>query len=177
MHSLAGRCAVAATLVLVAVVSTSAGPVSVGSGDNRALVVINFSDGAAYEFDVAFSIVTIGGLDAFDIIEADSTLTTVRQDFGWGVFIDGISYEGHSNVGYLGGEDWWHYWVYDADQDSWVSPELGAAGRTLTDGCADGWVYGSANPPVVTPEPATAGLLAVGGLAMLRRRRQRCAVA
>jgi len=158
-----------ALTVLLAVAASYAAIIPVGSGDHRAIVVINWSDGGVQDFDLAFSSESIAGMEAFDLIEAETTLTTVRQDFGWGVFIDGISFRGHSDVGYGGGEDWWHYYVRDAGEPAWTTPSYGVADRTLTDGDADGWVYGSVDPPHV-PEPAAGTLLAVAAAAVLRRR-------
>ena len=133
--------------------------------------MIDWAGGAVHDFDVAFSTASITGLEAFDIIEADTTLTTVRQDFGFGVFIDGISFHGHSNIGWAGGENWWHYWLKDSGQASWTAPLFGVADRVLTDGDADGWVYGNAGEPVV-PEPATMALMLTAAAAVLRRRKR-----
>lgn len=163
-------------VLIVSVLSLSAAGapaalMPVGSGASNAMVVINFKDGAIYEFALAFD-GSPTGIGLFDIIEDATTLTTVRQDFGWGVFIDGISYDGHSNMGFGGGEDWWHYWIKDSALDPWQAPMYGAADRAVTDGCSDGWVYGGASEPV--PEPATMALLAAGaGAAMIHLRRKR----
>ena len=133
---------------------------------------VNFKDGAVYHFDVKFGTDpgdTITGLSLFDAIEAETTLTTDRLDFGpFGIFIDGIDFDGHANAGYLGGEDWWHYWNRDGS-GPWVFGSTSASFRLLGDGDADGWVYGSAAAPV--PEPASLGLLGIASLAVLRRRR------
>ena len=133
---------------IFAIMGTSAiaEPVEVGNGDNSADVYIEWSDGYKAEFVVRFSEPNISGLDVFDIIEAQTTLTTVRGDFGFGIFIDGISYEGHSNIGYDGGENWWHFWIKESDGD-WLSPFYGVSDRVITDGDSDGWIYGTANEP------------------------------
>jgi hypothetical protein len=142
-----------------------AAPIEVGTGQNSSGVYIEFSDGFIAEFIVNFDALTISGLDLFDALEAETTLTTVRDDFGWGIFIDGISYQGHSNIGYQGDESWWHYWVDDGQ--GWDSPGYGVADRTVYDGYNDGWIYGRAGEPV--PEPATLFLLC-GGFMLFRRR-------
>src|SRR5687768_13948639 len=119
-------------LVLVGLIFSSmaaqAAPLAVGSGSNTANVVINFKDGAAYEFAVSFD-GTPTGIGLLDIIEAHTTLDTVRTAFGNSSFIDGISYDGHANTGFGGGEDWWHYWTKADDASAWVSSMIGASDR------------------------------------------------
>jgi len=126
-------------------------PVEVGAGVNTALVYIEWSDGFSVEFLVHFGQAeweTTTGLGLMDIIEAETELTTVRGDFGWGVVIDGISYEGHSDTGFGGGERWWHYWENNAgSRNPWQSSMTGAAGRTAAHGDADGWLYGHGKAP------------------------------
>jgi hypothetical protein len=125
--------------------------VEVGTGVNTATVYIEWSDGFSIDFLVHFGqneSDTTTGLELMDIIEAETELTTVRNDFGWGVFIDGISYQGHSNEGYAGGELWWHYWENNAgSQNTWRSSMTGASGRTIAHGDADGWIYGHGDEP------------------------------
>jgi hypothetical protein len=145
--------------------------IAVGSGESTSNVVINFGDGAEYHFEVAWD----GSPDGFgllDIMEAATTLTTVRQSFDFGggpvVFLDGISFEGHSDIGYGGGDNWWHYWV--GGPGNWSSPfDFGADDNLAVDGSWEGWVYGSALEPslpsAVVPEPASM-VMAVVGLAV-----------
>lgn len=142
---------------------------TVGSGNSSAGVYLEFSDGALYEFDVLFDDTTTG-LGLFDIIEGHTSLTTVRQDFGFGVFIDGISYEGHSDIGYGGDEDWWHYWIMEPTDTDWISPMYGAVDRVVTDGARDGWIYGRAGAPL--PEPTSLAMIGLGSIAILRRKRR-----
>jgi hypothetical protein len=125
--------------------------VEVGTGVNTASVYIEWSDGFNVEFLVHFGQTesdTTTGLGLMDIIEAESELTTVRDDLGWGVYIDGISYQGRSNEGYAGGELWWHYWENNAgSQNPWQSSMTGAVGRIIAHGDADAWIYGHGNEP------------------------------
>ncbi len=172
-----GRCARSAAVWMAAAASVAVGAaevkasaIDVGSGGDSAQVYVEFKDGAIFTFDVAFDAPTTG-IGLFDIIEAESTLTTVRQDFGFGVFIDGISFMGHSNVGFGGGDDWWHYWTKDAGEATWTSPPIGAADRVVLNGGMDGWVYGHGGPPV--PEPAAAALMLIGGAMLARPGRRR----
>ena len=143
-------------------------PVEVGTGDNIADLYIEWSDGYIAEFIVSFEELSVTGIGLFDIVEAETTLTTIREDYGWGIFIDGIEFNGHSNVGYGGGEDWWHYWIKDAGESEWAAPVFGTADRIVYDDDADGWIYGRAGAPI--PEPCTIALLGLGGL-LLRKRR------
>lgn len=130
--------------------------VEVGSGVNDASVFIEWADGFTAEFLVHFGsgeLDTITGLELMDIIEAETELTTVRQDFGWGEYVDGISYQRHSNEGYVAGDDWWHYWEDDAgSRTGWVSSASGAVGRMVSHGDADGWIYGHAEAPSLVGE-------------------------
>jgi hypothetical protein len=145
----------------------AASPIAVGSGGKAAEVYINFKDGAAYDFDVSFDGSTTG-LGLFDIIESQTSLTTIRKTFGIGQYIDGIGFAGHSNAGYGGGSDYWHYWVRDSEQSAWASSNVGASDRVVNDGIEDGWVYGSSASPV--PEPGVMGILCVvGGMTAWRR--------
>lgn len=140
--------------------------IEVGSGANQASLLVNFGDGAVYTFGVLFNGTTTG-IGLFDLIEAETSLTTVRQTFGSDTFIDGISFDGHSNIGFGGGENWWHYWTMDTPP-TWDVSFISASSRVIEDGDSDGWVYGNANAPV--PEPSAVLLLAGGAVLMLRRR-------
>ncbi len=159
------------SLVCIAIVMTAVSslavalPIEIGSGRNAAGLHIEWADGYMAEFLVRFDTTSISGLSLFDIVESQSTLMTARGDFGWGVFIDGITYNSHSNIGYGGGEDWWHYWIKNDGQD-WLSPAYGVSDRILYSGDMDGWVYGRA---VIAPEPASIMLLAIGGMLIGRR--------
>ena len=125
--------------------------IEVGTGANTALVYIEWSDGFSAEFNVHFgedANDTTTGLGLIDIIEANIELTTVRNDFGYGEYIDGISYSDHNDSGYGGGELWWHYWENNAgSKNPWVSSMTGAGGRSVSNGDADAWIYGSAEEP------------------------------
>lgn len=162
---------VAAGVLLGAAAAAPAAVIPVGSGSDQAYVQVEFGDGAVYTFEVSFD-GSVKGLGLLDIIEANTTLTTVRIDFGWGVMVDGFIYDGHSNIGFGGGENYWHYWVKDPGQSEWVYPSYGAATRSAADGSWDGWVYGRAGAPI--PEPAAVLLTGTAtGLVLRRYRRSR----
>ena len=156
-------------LIIITVLSMSAAAaiIDIGTGVNNAGLYIEWKDGFTVEFAVNFDTASLTGWELFDAVKAETTLDTVVENFGWGDFIDGISYEGHNNVGFGGGADWWHYWIMDAPSTDWVSPAFGISDRTLYDGDMDGWVYGSD----FIPEPGTMALLAFGGLLLRKRRR------
>ncbi len=143
-------------------------PIVVGAGDQYANLVVNFKDGADYWFEVAFE----DGQTAADLwllLDAETELVLEYSLFGSDVFVDGITYDGHSNVGYQGGEDWWHEWVRASEQEPWAWGN-GISGHVMAPGRWDALVYGTAGEPTV-PEPATILLLASAGGALLVRRR------
>jgi len=143
--------------------------IEVGSGDNSAELYLEFNDGAVYEFNISFDDTTTG-LGLFDTIEAETTLTTDRQDYGNGPFINGITYDGHSNIGFDGGENWWHFWIKDGPQEEWTAASYGVSDRIIEDGYSDGWIYGRAS---AVPEPSALALLALGSLVCCPRKRNR----
>ncbi len=154
-----------AAVAVVTSVAFATPIIEVGTGNSTADLFIEWKDGFSIEFTVSFSPESVSGLELIRIAEAETELQIVTQDFGFGEYVDGITYQAHTNEGFGGGEDWWHYWIKDAGQD-WVSPMFGASDRVVYDGYADGWVYGTDS----IPEPATVLLLGIGGL-LLRRKR------
>ena len=167
--------AMAAVAWLGASLPASALPIeaTVGSGPDLATVVIEFGNGAGFAFEVLFDdAVVTTGLDIMRTLEAELTSFVLTElDFGeFGIAIDGIAYDGNADVGFGGGENFWHYWNRDSDLDPWGFASVGASNRVVLDGYQDGWVYGSANPPL--PEPSTAVLVGLGIVAAARRRAQ-----
>ena len=142
-------------------------PVEVGDGVNSAYVYIEWADTFVTEFDVRFGsdiTDTTTGMGLLDIIETNTSLTTVR--LSGGAFIDGFSYLEHVNIGFQGDDNWWHYWTMESDTAEWTSPwDYGAADRIIENGDSDGQIYGRGT---AVPEPTTIALLAIGGL-LLRR--------
>lgn len=165
--------------------------VSLGSGENKAFAVINFDDGYKVQFELFFSEASITGtelLQKIDTLSDKFSIDTIDFGPGLGLFVDGISYTDstntlHSNLGYGGGDAWWHYWVRESATDTWTSPETyGSSSRTVVNGSWDGWVYGNARNPLLpdtrgggggpTPVPLPAaswmGLAMLGSLALTR---------
>ncbi len=126
---------------------------SVGTGDNAASLFVQFEDRSLHEFQYRFD-GTITGYDlltALDAaLDAAPDLSVALQDFGYGHFVNALSYQGHSNGSYRGGEDWWHYWNRPADGE-WSVSWVGISDRVLSDGDADGFVYGYADAPGALP--------------------------
>ncbi len=136
------RFALIAGISIAGIVGAAQGGYTYVGGDKFSKVLVEFSDGAFHAFGVSYSNPNTTGIGLMDIIEDYTTLTTVRvNDPYFGIYIDGISYNGHSNSGYGGGEQWWHYWVKEP-ATTWELSWIGASSRTASDGGADGWVYG-----------------------------------
>lgn len=158
-------------VVLSFAASADAAPILIGSGDDHVNLLVQFSEGTLYEFDVAFTDGdAFNGLNVLDVVEAAGIGFSTVRVFG-GAFIDGISYDGHNDSGFGGGEDWWHYWYLEPGDADWTSSFVGAGDRVMHDGYTEGWVYGFATVPgAPTPEPATVGLMIVSALAFVCRR-------
>ncbi|HWB55083.1 MAG TPA: hypothetical protein VG722_12855 [Tepidisphaeraceae bacterium] len=160
---------------LIFCISSRASIIPVGTGDSTSYVVLNFSDGAVYQFDVSYDASSSPtGMDLLNEIAASQPLVIDAQTYDIGTYVNGLTYGSDSDDGYAGGDDWWHYWVRDSESDPWTSPADLASNRTVSNGSWDGWVYGNDSAPV--PEPAMA-LSASGLLLLIRRRRSALVVA
>jgi hypothetical protein len=151
-------------LCLCVVSAGYAAPISVGSGEDWAGVRIEWDDGYAAEFLVSFE-GGMTGMGLLDIIASETALIITKQDYGFGEFVDGFSFEDHSNIGYGGDEDWWHYYTKDAGQLEWTASWVGASSRVVSSGDWDGWSYGHA-----IPEPATMAIFGLGFVLLCRKR-------
>jgi hypothetical protein len=167
----------AAIFVAATTLATPAGALpidaSVGMGPDLATVVLEFQDGAQFAFEVAFDDTTsTTGLDVMQVLESElPSFSLTIEDFGFGLFIDAIAYDGHSDGGFGGGDLFWHYWTKDAELSPWTFSQIGAVDRIVGDGAWEGWRFGAGAP---VPEPGTALLVGLGltGLAGYRRRTQ-----
>jgi hypothetical protein len=163
----------------------------VGTGENRAALVIDWNDGVnpdslvwGYRWDE-----TATGTDMIQAIDAADSRFTVNGSVGqYGLFVDGIRYDfGNTQIhDQATTPDWsmtWSYWVSTIENSSsWTSSWVGASDRVLVDGSCDGWsftawdesynpVTAPSNPVAAVPEPVTIGLLAMGVLGVIRKRR------
>ena len=158
--------------VLLVASFVSASIIEVGMGTNTVGVEIEWKNGFLQEFAISFDTPSITGWEAISLVEANTSVDLVADDYGtpevpsW--FITGITFDGHSDIGWDGGENWWHYWIKDAGQD-WVSSMIGVSERVMFDGDTDGFVYGHEFAPGAVPEPATILLLTVGGFLARKR--------
>lgn len=187
-------------LALLAAISTSASAFSfddirnwVGTGSNRAALVMDWNDGTApealawgYRWDGAAT-----GLQMLNAINAaDPLLSVAGSTSQFGFMVEGISYG--STHDETNADDWsltWSYWVSNGSASpTWASSWEGATTRALANDSWDGWSFTAwdalfnpitepgiaAAAPV--PEPASllalaGGLMSIGGLAIRRRMR------
>lgn len=155
-------------VLLVAAGLSMATPIEVGSGDSTTLVHIEWSNGFVADFEVSYDAGTgVNGVTLFDIIEANSSLTTDRTVYTFGTFIDGIAFMGNEDTGFgAGADDWWHFYTMQPGDAFWTSSQVGAGSVLAVDGEAHGWSYGHELP---VPEPMTIAMLGLGGI-LLRRK-------
>lgn len=159
---------------------------AVGEGPFTSVVHIQFGDGAHFGWEVAYD--EASGLTGLDLLlrleQAVDDLSLDLQFFGdpsnpANAFVDGIRFGDHSDAGFGGGEDFWHYWTRESFTDPvWETAAFGAGLRPVADLSVDGWRYGSpaapgaGGSPASAPEPAASALLlsALGAAAIVGRR-------
>lgn len=187
--------------VLPGSVSAAAADVdlSTGVGTDYAELVVHFGGGADVTFGVTFDAATeqwtgedlvhfvagatggrsLDGSDAAFVPPSDfgdaAGLDVVFQVFTFGSFFDGFGYDGSSDLGFGGGEDYWHFWegtTTATTPTGWSAPSVGASDIDVADQSAIGFRYGSALAPLAVPEPGSLALLLAGGGVLLARRRR-----
>jgi hypothetical protein len=93
------------------------------------------------------------------------------QSFSFGQFVTGIGVG--TDFQYGEGDLWpvenyWHYWT-EANGE-WQMAMFGAGDRTLVDGSADAWVFGSSAAPQAVPGPGVVVALMLAARARRGRR-------
>lgn len=171
---------------------------SVGSGDNSATIVVDFAFASYLVFTYNWD--TIDAPTGFDSAVAldDGTTNTIDvtvATYNWGSMITDFDHPAAAKIDYI--NDFgspvetlgWGYYI-STDNENWTSPGWGANYYNMQDGDFVTWVWTNsapeghpdgwgtqyrgpgelpqAIPPV--PEPATMGLLALGGLLIRARR-------
>ena len=165
--------------------ASAASPIPVGTGNNTASLFFDFSGGTVFEYEVGFTASTVSGNQLLTIVEdatqADAALDDVvitRFPFSFGDFVTGITVGGVSagdtdidasdsdtiDFGVTPA-----YWIKDPGDLYFEQSGTGFDSRNVTNGAADAWVFKGSTD--VVPEPTTAtAMLALGGMALLRRR-------
>jgi len=142
---------------------------SIGSGSSTSSVQIDFANGNGYLFNVSWD-QAMNSYQLLQYIDAElSTVSHSAQIYSFGAFVTGIGVGSDSDFGT--GDLWpvpnyWHFWTQDTG--SWAQSMTGASGRTIFNGSADAWVFGSPASPQVVPAPGALALIALG----LRSRRR-----
>ncbi len=150
-----------------------------GTGSNEVLLVVDFwpDNGAddSFAFGYRFETPSITGQDLLNGLAAATNGLTFADGGG---FVSDFWYDDGVTVhhtGYDWPNSWWSYWGSDDFGETWAASFVGAGDRILADGDTDGWLAkpgsDSTSAPVTpVPEPGTGALLAVGAMALLRRR-------
>jgi hypothetical protein len=121
-----------------------------GSGSNEAVCVVSFDPGLDYAFGFRWD-GHATGFDMLSDIAGAGSLEVVTNDFGWGVFVDGIAYDGHSAGGAYP-TDWLGYFTSE-DGINWNVSGAGASDRHVANLDWDGWARQTSDtwPSAVIP--------------------------
>lgn len=167
MHSVAAFAA--ASLTLSHAVAGIVATYDVGAGLYASTIQVDFENGNGYVFTLRWTEPTDGFAALQQAIAGVAGAQLQYQSFSFGEFVTGIGVG--SDFQYGEGDLWpvenyWHYWTEVSGE--WQMAMFGASDRTLVDGSADAWVFGSSAAPQAVPGPGAAV-----ALALLRRGRRR----
>lgn len=135
-------------------------PMAATAATNHASLVVTFGDGSTLTFCIEFGEDTITGAE---LLQRSGLSVVTASSGGIGAGICSIEGEGCNDPGDCfckckGGSC--AYWVYYRYKDgAWQYSPVGAGNRTVRNGDADGWVWGSGGDPpdasgAVCPESA-----------------------
>lgn len=116
----------------------------VGTGENHAYLSLDFNasttDSLELHFGVRFSSPTITSEEALSILEAGSDLLTTTSDFGFGAFVNALSYD-YRGVQYKADPQsaFWILHTSNVFGDRYNLSAVGMSDRVLEPGDTDGW--------------------------------------
>ncbi|MEN6519686.1 MAG: PEP-CTERM sorting domain-containing protein [Armatimonadota bacterium] len=177
-----------AAILLLSLISTAASAFSfddiqlwAGSGSNKAALVIDWNDGKEPEC-LAWGYRWDGTATGRDMLNAvknlDERLNEVIGTYGQAAVL-GLGYDldsdgfssNDSSDHYQSGwstSGFWSYWLKSTTDVSWSFSHYGISGRTLSDGCWDGWSFSKGVAPdsitaaTSVPEPSSLFALVTG---------------
>lgn len=150
---------------------------SVGSGSNTAYVAVDFDYGTSFVFEYKWNGVATG-YDAIAAIADAGALDITIKTFSFGPMVTDLVYPGGVKISYTDPYAGWAYFN-SANGESWSSSGVGAAGRSLSNGVWDSWVwtdwapdYSASRQPGSNPipEPATMAMLGLGIIFATRKK-------
>jgi hypothetical protein len=147
---------------------------SVGAGASTSTIQVDFSNGNGYVVNLSWT-EPMSGFQAMQAIAAGIAGAQLQYDvYPFGSFVTGIGLGADFEYG-TGDlwpvENYWHYWTQVDGQ--WQMAMFGASDRTLADGSADAWVFGSSAVPQAVPGPGVGVVLMLAARTRRRARRRR----
>jgi hypothetical protein len=143
----------------------------VGAGLYASTIQVDFENGNGYVFTLRWTEPTNGFEALQQAIAGVAGAQLQYQSFSFGQFVTGIGVG--TDFQYGEGDLWpvenyWHYWTQVGGQ--WQVAMFGAGDRTLVDGSADAWVFGSSAAPQAVPGPGVVVALMLAARARRGRR-------
>jgi hypothetical protein len=147
---------------------------SVGAGASTSTIQVDFSNGNGYVVNLSWT-EPMSGFQAMQAIAAGIAGAQLQYDvYPFGSFVTGIGLGADFEYG-TGDlwpvENYWHYWTQVDGQ--WQMAMFGASDRTLSNGSADAWVFGSSAVPQAVPGPGVGVVLMLAARTRRRARRRR----